>query len=297
MEWPEDKWSVLLQIVLIGKGCSAYLSLSQDQRKENHEGKRSVLQVYQMTLEHYNKRFQSLQKDEKITFLDSVYKVRQCFKKWIEAANMREMADIVELIVLEQYFQEIYEYSQTYSGSSTGTVPKKNAIVPQQQSSNGSPSGIMKDVQKDNIVCYECVNRGHISMLAAIDGSERTPLKILRNTGCNHSAVIKGVHPFVQQSLTGDSVILKRIGGEEVTPICHLKLSCELVTGHFDVVVKDSLAVERVEVVLGNEVDGAPSVPCPIVTEKPLKYSPTTELEKDYPYLFPSCVMTKNMMK
>ncbi|XP_068213898.1 uncharacterized protein [Palaemon carinicauda] len=50
---------------------------------------------------------------------------------------------------------------------------------------------------------------------------------------------------------------------------------------------KDYLADEGVEVLLGNEVGEAPSVASPIITEKPFKYTPMTELEKDYPYLFP----------
>ncbi|XP_068241185.1 uncharacterized protein [Palaemon carinicauda] len=48
---------------------------------------------------------------------------------------------------------------------------------------------------------------------------------------------------------------------------------------------------------LGNEVGGALFVPCPIVTEKPLKYSPTTGLQKDYPSLFSSGVATRIMKK
>ncbi|XP_068243700.1 eukaryotic translation initiation factor 5B-like [Palaemon carinicauda] len=87
------------------------------------------------------------------------------------------------------------------------------------------------------------------------------------------------------------------IGSEEVTHICRLKLSCDLVTGNFDVAVKYLLAVEGVDILLSNEVSGAPFMPCTIVTEKPLKYSPKTELKKDYPYLFPSCVTTRSMKK
>ncbi|XP_064098241.1 uncharacterized protein LOC135209517 [Macrobrachium nipponense] len=49
---------------------------------------------------------------------------------------------------------------------------------------------------------------------------------------------------LLEKSLTGDSIILKGIGGEEVTPICRLHLSCELVTGNVDFAVKNSLAVE-----------------------------------------------------
>ncbi|XP_068208342.1 cadherin-related hmr-1-like [Palaemon carinicauda] len=67
--------------------------------------------------------------------------------------------------------------------------------------------------------------------------------------------------------------------------------------GNFDFVVKDSLAVKGVGVLVGNEVDGAPFVLCHIVTEIPLKYSPTTELEMDYPYLFPSCMTIRSMWK
>ncbi|XP_068232089.1 nucleolar protein 58-like [Palaemon carinicauda] len=54
---------------------------------------------------------------------------------------------------------------------------------------------------------------------------------------------------------------------------------------------------EGVDILLGNEVGGPPFVPCPIVVEKPLKYSPTTGLEKDYPSLFPSSVTTRSTKK
>ncbi|XP_064099788.1 uncharacterized protein LOC135210844 [Macrobrachium nipponense] len=79
MGWPEDKWSVLLQSVLIGKGRSAYLALTADQCKDYKVLKHNVLQVYQLTPEYYNERFRNLRKDEKVTFLDYAYKVRRCF--------------------------------------------------------------------------------------------------------------------------------------------------------------------------------------------------------------------------
>ncbi|XP_068243599.1 uncharacterized protein [Palaemon carinicauda] len=47
---------------------------------------------------------------------------------------------------------------------------------------------------------------------------------------------------------------------------------------------------------LGNEVGGAPFMPCPIVTEKPLRYSPMTEREY-YLYLVPCGVTTRSMKK
>ncbi|XP_068248940.1 uncharacterized protein [Palaemon carinicauda] len=221
-------------------------------------------------------------------------------------------------------FSKVYvDKFNRYSGSSTGTVPKQNVIVPQQQSSNHPPSNIVKNVQKTaktkkqsvkvkeenkpaNVYMTNRTNPNSVDtfkpyiyegMLAAMDESERTPFMILRDTGCNHIVVVRRVLLLVEHSLTGDLVILKGIGGEEVTHICRLKLSCEFLTGNFDFAVKDSSVVEGVDILLGNEVGGTPFVPCPIVTEKPLKYSPTTKLEMDYLYLFPSCVTTRGITK
>ncbi|XP_066959223.1 uncharacterized protein [Macrobrachium rosenbergii] len=73
-----------------------------------------------------------------------------------------------------------------------------------------------------------------------LDYAYKVPVKILRDTGSNHSVIIRGAHPQLEKNLTGDSVILKGIGGEEVTPICRLHLSCELVTGNIDFALKDS---------------------------------------------------------
>ncbi|XP_064095470.1 uncharacterized protein LOC135207565 [Macrobrachium nipponense] len=134
-------------------------------------------------------------------------------------------------------------------------------------------------------------------MLSTQGGSVQVPVKILRDTGSNHSVVVRGAHPQLEKSLTGDSVILKGIEGEEVTLICRLHLSCELATENVDFAVKDSLAVEGVHVLLGNEVGGVPFIPCPVVTDKPLKISPTEELEKNNPHLFPSCVTTRSMKR
>ncbi|XP_066958307.1 uncharacterized protein [Macrobrachium rosenbergii] len=114
MGWPEDKWSVLLQSVLIGKGRSAYSALLADQCKEYKVLKHNGLQVYQMTPEHCNERFRSLRKDDKITFLDYAYKVRKCFKRWLEAAKIKTFEDLEVLVVLEQYLRGIPKHIRAY---------------------------------------------------------------------------------------------------------------------------------------------------------------------------------------
>ena len=76
--------------------------------------KHNVLQVYQMTSEYYNDRFKTLRKDEKGTFLDYAYKVRKCFKRWTEAAKVKTMEELEELMVLEQYLKGIPEHIRAF---------------------------------------------------------------------------------------------------------------------------------------------------------------------------------------
>ncbi|XP_066966326.1 mucin-22-like [Macrobrachium rosenbergii] len=56
-------------------------------------------------------------------------------------------------------------------------------------------------------------------MLAAQGGSVQVPVKVLCDTGSNHSVVVRGAHPHLEKNLTGDSVILKGIGGEEAAKL------------------------------------------------------------------------------
>ncbi|XP_066959143.1 uncharacterized protein [Macrobrachium rosenbergii] len=174
--------------------------------------------------------------------------------------------------------------------SSVGTTETKQAECLATSGNVTSSSEWLSSLEAFKPYIYE-------GTLTTQGGSVQVPVKVLRDTGSNHSVVVRGAHPQLEKNLTGDSVILKGIGGEEVTPICRLHLSCELVTGNVDFAVKDSLAVEGVCVLLGNEVGGVPFVPCPVVTDKPLRISPTVDLEKKNPHLFPSCVTTRSMKR
>ena len=61
--------------------------------------------------------------------------------------------------------------------------------------------------------------------------------------------------------------------------------------------VLKSLPVDGVSFLLGNDIAGSLVVPDPVVTNEPLSVSPTAEVEKLYPDLFPSCAVTRSQAR
>lgn len=72
-------------------------------------------------------------------------------------------------------------------------------------------------------------------------------------------------------------------------------LHSDLVTGHATVGVKDSLPIEGVNFLLGNDLAGELVVPDPIVTVMPCSDNPTDSLEEEFLDLFPCCAVTRSM--
>ena len=61
--------------------------------------------------------------------------------------------------------------------------------------------------------------------------------------------------------------------------------------------VRDSLPIEGISFLLGNDIAGDLVVPDPVVCPEPLSDNPTADLEKKFTGLFPSCAVTRSMAK
>ena len=53
---------------------------------------------------------------------------------------------------------------------------------------------------------------------------------ILRETRASHSIVIKGSVPFLDQTYTGESAVMRGLDGTVTIPLCRLHLESELVS-------------------------------------------------------------------
>lgn len=127
--------------------------------------------------------------------------------------------------------------------------------------------------------------------------STPVPVSILRDTGASHSVVVRESIPFVDEVYTGEHVLLKGVGGSTTVPLARLYLKTDLLSQPVTVAVQDSLPVEGVTFLLGNDVAGSRVVPDPIVCSSPLDKDPVADVEKDFPGLFPACAVTRSQTR
>ncbi|XP_063598689.1 uncharacterized protein LOC134775159 [Penaeus indicus] len=124
------------------------------------------------------------------------------------------------------------------------------------------------------------------------------PVRILRDTASSQSVLVKASMPFVENSYTGEFVVIRGFGGTVILPLARIFLRSDLVDRYITVGVHDfPLPVSEATLLLGNDVAGECVVPDPIVRPVPSGVNPTESLENEYPYLFPSCAVTRSMSK
>lgn len=121
------------------------------------------------------------------------------------------------------------------------------------------------------------------------------PVSILRDTDASHSIVLKSSVPNIEQCYTGKYVILKGLEGTVSVPLATVFLRSGLVSDYVTVGVRNSLPANGVSFLLGNNIAGQQVVPDLVVGEASFTENPTKALEKDYPFLFPSCAVTRSM--
>ncbi|XP_042890634.1 uncharacterized protein LOC122265381 [Penaeus japonicus] len=107
--------------------------------------------------------------------------------------------------------------------------------------------------------------------------------------------MLKGVLPCVENSFTGEHVLLKGVTGVVTLPLCKVYLKTKIFSGLITVAVQDYLPVSGVTFLMGNDLAGSSVVPEPIVTFTPGNVGSTISLESQYPDLFPCCAVTRSM--
>lgn len=103
LEWPEEKWPILVQSAFVGKAQEAYTALNASQSAEYKVIKEAVLHAYEVVPEGHRQTFRSLRRKPGETYLDLVRQQEASFEKWLKGSEAYTFNELKELILLEQF--------------------------------------------------------------------------------------------------------------------------------------------------------------------------------------------------
>ncbi len=168
---------------------------------------------------------------------------------------------------------------------------KKNPVALVSTLSSSSDTSVQLVGPNSDSVFKSFLSQGTVS---CVESTDRKALVILRDTGAAQTLMLDNVLP----QLTSDSrVVISSLGGYASVPLCDVQLNCNSVTGKVSVGVVSSLPVSGIDMLLGNDLAGDKVVISPQVTCDPIDSVSLNKLEDKFPYVFPSCAVTRSQAK
>lgn len=124
------------------------------------------------------------------------------------------------------------------------------------------------------------------------------PVVILRDTGAAQSLWVVKDTTLPPSSLTEMCALIQGVNNDvsefKSVPLYEVHLQSSLVTGVVKVGVVSSLPIPSVTFVLGNDLAGKIVHVAPLVVNSPVCSSETEALQREFPGVFPTCVVTRS---
>ena len=128
--------------------------------------------------------------------------------------------------------------------------------------------------------------------------SKSFPIAILRDTGTAQSILYAPSLPEVENNCTGEKILVQELSAQPTLELAQVYFDSPLVKGDVKVALRSCpLPVEGINLLLGNDLAGNLVVLNLTVVDNYLRKSPTEEVEKERPYLFPACAVTMSQSK
>ena len=177
----------------------------------------------------------------------------------------------------------------TNSAAQTGQGPNSGTSGSKPNLEKPSLSTDIETVKREGDYFKDFIFSGRVSLTP--DGLSSN-VNILRDTASAQSLIVKDALPNIEQSYTGEQVIVLSMFGRGPVPLAYIYIDNDLVKGWGKVgVVEDSLPVSGVTFLLSNNLAGSLTVPCPIMLQEPM-ISDNSESE-----FYPACAVTRSQSR
>ena len=105
LNWPKEHWTLLLQIVLIGKAREIYTQLGVEQSHHYETVKELILKGYELVPEAYRQKFRNCKKDSNQTHVEFARNKEQLFDRWCCSKKIDQNYDKLRQLMLVEEFK------------------------------------------------------------------------------------------------------------------------------------------------------------------------------------------------
>lgn len=175
LNWPLDKWNLILQCKLRGKASRAFASLRGEDREDYDKLKEAVRMAYQLTSEAYRQRFRDMRKSGNESYCDFAAKLLDALALWLHAEEIESDSEspLRELILLEDFKNKLPVAVRVYledqgvnSVRQAAELADRYALIHKGQISKTPLSNANGSNVRSNpagVKCYKCSKIGHIA--------------------------------------------------------------------------------------------------------------------------------------
>ncbi len=114
LDWPANKWTILLGTVLKGKAQSAYSALTVTEKSEYDTVKAAIMKAYELVPEAYRQKFRGLKRQDNQTHVEYVRDKERLFDKWCHSRSVTDYTGLRNLVLLEDLKDNLNKQIQTH---------------------------------------------------------------------------------------------------------------------------------------------------------------------------------------
>ena len=115
LNWPLDKYTILLQSALKGKASETYTALSPEQTSDYQFVKESILKAYQLIPEAYRQKFRNYKKENDKTHVEFGREKERLLDRWCDSEEIKKDYErIRQMFLLEEFKNCVHPAIKNY---------------------------------------------------------------------------------------------------------------------------------------------------------------------------------------
>ena len=115
LNWPLDKYTILLQSALKGKASETYTALSPEQTSDYQFVKESILKAYQLIPEAYRQKFRNYKKEGDKTHVEFGREKERLLDRWCDSEEIKKDYErIRQMFLLEEFKNCVHPAIKNY---------------------------------------------------------------------------------------------------------------------------------------------------------------------------------------